>query len=187
MTYTIDNIIKSIAAQVSLAFPAYPVYDSPNQQGTDFPCFFIFLTTGEIADQLSGFDKRDLSFDLVFVQERNKPNANAEIYDISDTLDEILDMVTYTAGEESVPLHTHDRSHSIEDQELHYKFRIPARVSKAVEHIPMQILEENDVKVQSERGSGTGLPHRCSAEVQSPFGSSAGLRQGDPDQALLHH
>ena len=43
MTFTIANIINSMAGILRERYPDYPVYDSPNQQGTDFPCFFISL------------------------------------------------------------------------------------------------------------------------------------------------
>ena len=60
-------------------------------------------------------------------------------------------MVWYTDGTEGtemIPLHTQDRTYSIEDQELHYRLRISQRVSRPVEHIPMQT-EETDVQVKS--------------------------------------
>lgn len=143
MTYTVRGLVNSIASQLVGAFPDYPVYDSPTQQGTAYPCFFVFLMPSSIIDQIDGHDKRDIAFDIVFIQARNAPNAYAQIHSIADDLDVLMDVVNYTADGETVPLHTHERTWSIEDQELHYKLHIKQRVAKAIQHNPMQEEETN--------------------------------------------
>ena len=148
MIYTIDNMVKSIALMLSGKWSAIPVYDSPTQQGVKFPCFFVFLMPSNLSDEVDDRAKRELNFDVVYVQARNAPNANAEIYSIADGLDTLLDYVQYTDGETTAPIHTHDRAYSIEDQELHYKFRMIARVSLPYTATPMQELEENDVEIK---------------------------------------
>lgn len=150
MIYSIEYLIRSVAAQLRPAFPGVDIHDSPTQQKSGYPCFYIFLRPSDIRDQLSARDMRNLSLDVVYVQERNVPDANAELYRVAETLDELLDVVQYSDGsdEDPVPLHTHERDYSIEDQELHYRLRISQRVSKPVEHIPMQT-EETDVQVKS--------------------------------------
>ena len=150
MIYSIEYMIRSVAARLRSAFPGVDIHDSPTQQKSGYPCFYIFLRPSDIRDQLSARDMRNISLDVVYVQERNTPDANTELYGIADTLDEILDTVPYSdgSGEDPVPLHTHERDYSIDDQELHYRLRISQRVSKPVEHIPMQT-EETDVQVKS--------------------------------------
>jgi hypothetical protein len=148
--FSIDNLINSIAAQLKTKYPALPVYDSYTLQGCKFPCFFVFLAPSNIYDQIDAYDKRELNFDVVYVQERNAPNAYGTLYTVADTLDELLEMVTYADGEESIPLHTHERNYSIDDQELHYKFRIIARVSRPVSPILMQTLEEDNVRIKKD-------------------------------------
>lgn len=149
MTYTIERLIKSIAAQITGVFPFYPVYASPNQQGTKYPCFFVFVVpTSGISDQLSERSKRDISLDIVFVQERNKASANEELYTVAETFDELFENVIYTSDGASVPLHTHERSYSIEDMELHYKLRVTQRVSIPRQEIPMQVLENENVEIK---------------------------------------
>ena len=143
MTYTVRGLINSIASQLVGAFPDVPVYDSPTQQGTSYPCFFVFLMPSAITDEIDRRDKRDIAFDIVYVQARNTPNAYAQIHGIADSLDVLMDTVEYMADGESVPLHTHEREWSIEDQELHYKLHIKQRVAKAVQHNPMQEEETN--------------------------------------------
>lgn len=147
MTYTVRGLVNSIASQLIRAFPDYPVYDSPTQQGAVYPCFFVFLMPSSIVDQIDRHEKRDIAFDIVFVQARNTPNAYAQIHGIADTLDELMGIVEYTADGETVPLHTHERTWSIEDQELHYKLHIKQRVHQAVQHNPMQE-EETNVEIK---------------------------------------
>lgn len=149
MTFTIENIIQSIAEQLKTAYPYCPVYASPNQQGTEYPCFFVFVVpTSGISDQLSGRAKRDIEIDVVYVQERNSADANMELYGVAEMLDELLDMVSYKGGSETVPLHTHDRTYDIEDMELHYHLRIVQRVALNRVEIPMQILESENVEIK---------------------------------------
>ena len=73
MTYTVRGLINSIASQLVGAFPDVPVYDSPTQQGTSYPCFFVFLMPSAITDEIDRRDKRDIAFDIVYVQARNTP------------------------------------------------------------------------------------------------------------------
>lgn len=147
MIYTIENLIQSIAAQLKTVYPALPVYDTFTLQGNEYPCFFVFLMPSNISDQIDGVDKREIFFDIVYVQQRNITNAYADLYSVADTLDELLDVVNYTADGETVPLHTHERNYSIDDQELHYKFKIIARVSRPYTPNPMQT-EETDVGIK---------------------------------------
>jgi len=147
MIYTIENLIQSIAAQLKTVYPALPVYDTFTLQGNEYPCFFVFLMPSNISDQIDGVDKREIFFDIVYVQQRNITNAYADLYSVADTLDELLDVVNYTADGETVPLHTHERNYSIDDQELHYKIKIIARVSRPYTPNPMQT-EETDVGIK---------------------------------------
>ena len=43
MIFSLHHVIDSLAGMLTGAYPDYPVYDSPNQQGTSFPCFFLFF------------------------------------------------------------------------------------------------------------------------------------------------
>ena len=149
MIYSIEYLIQSVAGTLRSAFPGVDIHDSPTQQKSGWPCFYIFLRPSDIRDQLSARDARNISLDVVYVQERNTPNGNAELYEIADTLDELLDVVPYSDGsdEDPVPLHTHERDYSIEDQELHYRLRISQRVSRPVGRTPMQT-EETDVQIK---------------------------------------
>ena len=145
MTFTIANLMDSIAGVLKAGYPDCPVYLGPNQQGTDYPCFFIFLMPSTIMDEPGGRYFRDLGLDVVYVQERNAVGGNKEIQAVQEYLDEHLLLFDYSDGAGTVPLHTYERQASTEDQELHYKFHIRQRVSLPTEPNPMQLLEENDV------------------------------------------
>lgn len=149
MTFTIDHLMNSLAGVLKAQYPDFPVYTSPNQQGTHFPCFFIFLMPSTIEDHVDGMFFRDLGIDIVFVQERNAVNGNAEIQAIQEYLDYSLETFPYTDGSgEAIPLHTYERQASTEDQELHYQFHVRQRVSVPRERTPMEIMEGNNVTVK---------------------------------------
>ena len=94
MTFTLDHIVNSLAGVLTSRYPTYPVYDSPNPQGTEPPCFFIFFMPSTIEGQVGERFLRDLGVDIVFVQERNIVNANAEILQIADYLDSVLELLS---------------------------------------------------------------------------------------------
>lgn len=147
MTYKIENLIESIAAQLKSVWADLPVYDSYTLQGAVHPCFFVFLIPSNIADQIDRIEKRETFFDIVYVQDRNAPSAYGTLYDVADQLDELLDVINYSADGETIPIHTHERNYSIDDQELHYKIKILARVSRPYTPNMMQT-EDTDVGIK---------------------------------------
>ena len=147
MNFTIPKIIDSIAGQLATLYPNTPVYDSPSYN-TSYPCFYVFVMMPSIKDQIDGVEMRDISFDIVYVQQRNSPAQNAELMSVLETLDEGFDILTYVDGNDTTPLHTHDRSASIEDQELHYKLTIRQRVSREEIHHYMAEMEEQNVEIE---------------------------------------
>ena len=98
MIFSLHHVINSLAELLSEGYPEYPVYDSPNQQGTSFPCFFIFYMPSTIEDQIGNRYLRDLGVDIVFVQQRNLANGNQKIHEIADFLDRNLEMFRYSDG-----------------------------------------------------------------------------------------
>lgn len=155
MTYTYENLINSIADQLARLFPdgnggcRYPVRQSP-ALNAGFPCFFIFPVLMGIEDELSGIGKRESQFDIVYVQQRNIPDQNADIMAVQETLDEGFRMLTYSDGETTWPLHVYERSSSIDDQELHYKITLRQRVSVPKNVLYMQELEETNVEIKDD-------------------------------------
>ena len=161
MIFTIPHLINSIAGALKERYPDYPVYDSPNQQGTDFPCFFNFLMPSQILDEVGGRFRRDIGIDIIFVQQRNITNGNAQIQEVQEYLDCSLDMIPYTDGTGmTLKLHTYDREAKTEDDELHYQFYVRQHVSAPRHPNPMAVMEENNVNVKEKRKGGEEVSNR---------------------------
>ena len=142
MIFALDHIIDSLAGVLTARYPNYPVYDSPNPQGTEPPWFFVFFMPSTIEGQVGGRFLRDLGVDIVFVQERNIINANAEILQIADYLDTALELFPYSdGGGETVWIRTHERQWQTEDGELHYQFHIKERAKLPEQENTMQEME----------------------------------------------
>ena len=142
MIFTLDYVVNSLAGVLTSKYPAYPVYDSPNLQGTEPPCFFIFFMPSTIEGQVGERFLRDLGVDIVFVQERNIVNANAEILQIADYLDTVLELFPYSdGGSETAWVRTSERQWQTEDGELHYQFHIRERVQLSDKENLMQEME----------------------------------------------
>lgn len=149
MIFTLSDVINSLAGVLKAEYPDYPVYDSPNQQGTEFPCFFIFFMPSEITGQIGGRYLRDLGVDIVFVQQRNLVNGNTEIHNIADYLDQSLGLIPYFDDSgTSAFIRTFERQWQNEDEELHYKFHIRERVYIQNPEMPMEVLEEDHAYVK---------------------------------------
>mgnify|MGYP000140341520 CR=1 FL=1 len=132
MIFSLHHVIDSLAGMLTGAYPDYPVYDSPNQQGTSFPCFFLFFMPSTIEEHVGNHYFRDLGVDLVFVQQRNLVIGYRKIHEIAEFLDRNLQ----------------DRQWSIEDEELHYQFHIRTRILVEETENMMQEMEENNVGIK---------------------------------------
>ena len=151
MIFSLYHVINSLAEFLSKEYPEYPVYDSPNQQGTSFPCFFIFYMPSTIEDHVGNRYFRDLGVDIVFVQQRNLANGNQRIHEIADFLDRNLEDFHSSDGSgDSALLATWERRWSIEDEELHYQFHIKERMLIEENVNLMQDMEENNVGVKED-------------------------------------
>jgi len=149
MRFTTEGIIDSLGRVLTARYPDYPVYSSSTQQGTDFPCFFIFFMPSTIESEIDDRFFRDLGIDLVFVQQRHIVNGNAEILSIAEYLDEMLELFSYSDGEcEPVLLRTYERQWQTEDGELHYKFHIRQRVAVPRDDVLMEEMEENNAGIK---------------------------------------
>lgn len=150
MTFTLEEIINSLAGVIKEQYPAYPVYASPNQQGTNYPCFFIFSMPSSSETHVGNRQMRDLGIDIVFVQQRNITDRNTQIYEVAEYLDEKLELFPYCSAEgDTAMLRTFERQWQLEDDELHYQFHIRQRISFPVNENQMWRMEENDAEIKS--------------------------------------
>ena len=145
MTLTIESLLDSLAGVLKGQYPDCPVYTSPNQQGTEFPCFFIFFTTPvTVEPHIGNRMLRDLGLDIVFVQQRNIASRNVQIYEVAEFLDEKLELFPYTDADGNTALiRTEERQWNEEDDELHYQFHIRQRVSLPEDETKMRKMEGN--------------------------------------------
>lgn len=151
MTFSLENMIDSLGGVLKARYPEYPVYASPNQQGTEAPCFFIFFMPSTIEGQIGNRFMRDLGIDIVFLQQRNIVDENARIHAIAQYLDEVLELFSYTDGSGARALvRTFERQWKIEDQELHYQFHIRQRVSLPEKHTLMKEMEETNASIKEQ-------------------------------------
>ena len=151
MIFSLHHVIDSLAGMLTGAYPDYPVYDSPNQQGTSFPCFFLFFMPSTIEEHVGNHYFRDLGVDLVFVQQRNLVNGNRKIHEIAEFLDRNLEMFRYSDGSgDSALIAVCERRWNIEDEELHYQFHIRERIQVEETVNLMQDMEENNVGIKED-------------------------------------
>ena len=149
MIFSLHHVIDSLAGMLTGAYPDYPVYDSPNQQGTKFPCFFIFFMPSTTEEHAGNRYYRDLGVDIVFVQQRNLVNGNQKIQEIAEFLDLTLDTFWYADNSDlRTLLPTSERQWNVEDEELHYQFHIRTRILVEETENLMQEMEENNVGIK---------------------------------------
>lgn len=91
---------------------------------------------------------RDLGVDIVFVQQRNIVDGNAEILRIAGCLDEALELFPYVYDGKQAMIRTYERQWQNDDGELHYQFHIKQRVLIGRGTDPMGRMEENNAHIR---------------------------------------
>lgn len=125
MIFTLTQLLDSIGGALKESYPDISVYSNPNQQGTDIPCFFIFFMPTETENRMGRRYMRNIGIDVVYLVEKNDPDAHDQLVAVADQLDFALEFISYGNGK----LRTFDREWKIDDGELHYQFTIKATVS----------------------------------------------------------
>ena len=122
MIFTLEKLIDSIIGTLKQLFPGIKAYSNPNQQGTNPPCFFVFFMPSSMENEMDRRTRRVIGVDIVYLTERNVPDAYDQLNAVADKLDEALERITYVDGEEVAKLWT-------SDGELHYQFVLKVSVS----------------------------------------------------------
>ncbi|MFR3729171.1 DUF6838 family protein [Lacrimispora sp.] len=125
MIFALTQLLDSIGGALKESYPDISVYSNPNQQGTDIPCFFIFFMPTETENRMGRRYMRNIGIDVVYLVEKNDPDAHDQLVAVADQLDFALEFISYGNGK----LRTFDREWKIDDGELHYQFTIKATVS----------------------------------------------------------
>ena len=129
MIFTLEKLIDSIIGTLKQLFPGIKAYSNPNQQGTNPPCFFVFFMPSSMENEMDRRARRVIGVDIVYLTERNVPDAYDQLNAVADKLDEALERITYVDGEEVAKLWTSEREWKIDDGELHYQFVLKVSVS----------------------------------------------------------
>lgn len=125
MMFTLTQLVDSIGGVLRESYPDISVYSNPNQQGTDVPCFFVFFMPTEMENRVGRRSLRNVGIDVVYLVERNDPDAYDQLVSVADRLDLELEFISYRDGK----LRTYDREWKIDEDELHYQFTVKAVVS----------------------------------------------------------
>lgn len=148
MNYSLSAIIYGIAERIS-EFSNRPIYIAPTQQKCEPPCFFLCLMPGGIRDEIDNRYFSDINIDIVYLQSPNIVNATDNVLTVLEKLDEKLDTIPYTVGNETTSMIVYNRKHHLEDMDLHYQISLHTRVKKSeVETLMQTMTEAINVKKQ---------------------------------------
>lgn len=102
-----------------------------------FLVFFIFFMPTEMENRVGRRFMRNIGIDVVYLVERNDPDAHDQLVSVAEQLDFALEFISYKDGK----LRTFDREWKIDDGELHYQFTIKATVSYPDDTPPIESME----------------------------------------------
>lgn len=138
-----QGLTRSLADHLAPFLPGVTFYDNPNQQGTKLPAMFLQRTRSKIDLKAGGRFLRRLGLDLVCLVDYNQVDMDDQYTRAADVLDERLETFPYSGGEggQSVLLRTHERSWSIQDDALHYKFDLKIWVTPKEDEVLMGAIQ----------------------------------------------
>ena len=148
MRFTLEALINSVAGVIKAGYPTMNVYGSATQQGAEYPCFFVQEIPSNLYPEMNDRNRREIALDIIYVQERDIPNARADVRGVIDYLGYNLDTFTYTVGTETCMLRAFSHAWSYEDQELHYKVTVKALVGRERTEVKMQEMEEENAEIK---------------------------------------
>lgn len=139
MTFTIQEIAKSLADHLAPDFPEVTFFEDPNQQGTTIPAMFLQQRYASIDRKIGQRFFRKIGLDLTYLEDYNLPDLQQKYLAAAEKLDMVLDSFPYTEGEESAVLLTYDRTWTVDLDALHYKFEIRVWIERQeAEKNPME-------------------------------------------------
>lgn len=148
MNFTLQTLAKSLADYLAPYLPGVKFYEDPNQQGSQPPMMFLQLRFGRLYPELGGYWIRHLGLDLVYLLDYNLPDLQQQYNQAAETLDLALDTFPYSDGAESRVLRCLERSWTIDQDELHYKFELRERVTLPAPSAPKMETLEQGLKIQ---------------------------------------
>lgn len=152
-----NNVMLSISKKLQTLFPGIKVYNSPNMQLTDLPCFFInFIPSSSIKPNTVYYGskfERLMKLEIIYMEQYNESSMYKRYNDVLDKLEynmEFLDFLYYDEddNEYSVLIRTYDRGYYF-NTELHYKLTLKLHVYR--EEIPVndgEYIDYMDIDVE---------------------------------------
>lgn len=150
MTFSIENIAQSLANYLAPEFPGVNFYEDPNQQGSETPCMFLQQRRSEIKKHIGRRYLRTLGFDLVYLEQYNRPDLQQVYLAANETLDRVMEAFPYIEGEESAIVRTLHREANIELAALHYKFDLEVWAEEQEPFNPMQTMDYHERAIEAE-------------------------------------
>ena len=149
MIFTMRGLTRSLADHLAPFLPGVTFYDNPNQQGTKLPAMFLQRTRAKTTMKMGGRFLRQQGLDLVYLVDYNQADMDDQYTRAADILDERLETFPYSDGEggQSALLRTHERSWSIQDDALHYKFDLKIWVSPEEDEVLMGSIQSYNEEV----------------------------------------
>lgn len=143
MIFTMPALARSLADHLAPELPGASFYADPNQQGTRQPALFLRQTNARIAPQPGGRFLRRLGLDLVYLDRFFATDEDSRLQAAADAMDRMLETFPYAPEPEgpAVFLRAYDRSWEITGRELHYKFQLRLRLTRAEDAVLMQSIE----------------------------------------------
>ncbi len=141
MTFTIENIARSLADYLAPIFPEVTFFEDPNQQGTTIPAMFLQQRYASIERKIGKRFFRTIGLDLTYLEDYNLPDMHQKYLAAAEKLDMALDSFPYTEGEEIAVILTYDRTWTLDLDALHYKFEIRVWIQPQETKNPMERLE----------------------------------------------
>lgn len=150
---SINSVIDAIAGNLRDKAGATYVYNNPNQQNTQYPCWFINLVPTNSIDRVTmARNLRSLTIDLVYHEQINEIILFDNYIAQAEILDEKLLFIDYPYSFRDdegntisgiAKIRTIERHWTIDRTALHYMFTLPFHVTiKEEEHIKMMRIEE---------------------------------------------
>ena len=130
MTFTLNDMVNSVAGVLKERWPDVKVYNNPNQGGATLPCFFVFFMPTEMYDEMDRRSRREIGIDVVYLVKKNIPDAFDQLTEVAECLDECFDSIKYKQDGETAFIRTFEREWKIDEGKLHYQFVIKPIVSQ---------------------------------------------------------
>lgn len=143
MNLTVSTLARSLADYLAPVLPGAAMYEDPNQQGSQPPCWFLQTRYNRLKLEMGGYWLRTLGLDLTYLLDYNLPDLQRQYQAAAEVLDLVMETFPYSDGssEGQVLLRTYDRGWTVDLDAMHYKFELRERVNIPEQFVKMQTMD----------------------------------------------